>query len=362
MNLTKSFTLILLIKGRHEFTRRWLSYMKKINFGHPIIIADGQDDEETEKIIKEINNDQNLSIQYFRYNTHSGYHDYYKMESDVLDKVKTDLVMLCDNDDFIIPVGLSEQIIFLSKNPDYISVSGRILNFEINNYDYSTYGDEVTFLNPCNYYRLDDPLEDWKEHINSVFTKFQPNFYNVFQTKFRKLIAEEKVRLNFSDLVINEFYVQLRAASFGKSKILDTTSHYLRQRGTSSISRNYDFSEDLLEKNMPEDVRKLATKIAEISSDQFNYSKDEIYSFILSDFSKYLNHYLPRATLKYRFPKTYRLKCAIINFFIIKLKFFYNKKKFFFSNLVLRKIFSLSKSKMLSVEINFIKNFLKKKS
>ena len=36
--------LVLLIKGRHEFTHRWLTYMRKIKFSHPIIIGDGQDD------------------------------------------------------------------------------------------------------------------------------------------------------------------------------------------------------------------------------------------------------------------------------------------------------------------------------
>ena len=65
-----------------------------------------------------------------------------------------------------------------------------------------------------------------------------------------KIIAKELVELNFTDLVINEFYIQLRAATLGKSKILGSSFHYLRQRGTSSISTGYNFSEDLLRKNM----------------------------------------------------------------------------------------------------------------
>ena len=70
--------------------------------------------------------------------------------------------MLCDNDDFILPSGLNDQINFLSKNNDYISASGRILNFEIDGYDYVCYGRKPTFLEPCSYYRLEEPLSNWQ--------------------------------------------------------------------------------------------------------------------------------------------------------------------------------------------------------
>ena len=260
MELNKSFTLVLLIKGRHDFTYRWLVYMNKINFKYPIFIGDGQDDDETIKMIKKINVNKNLDISYYRYNTHSSYLEYYKMKNDILSKVKTKFVMLCDNDDFILPSGLKDQINFLSENNDYISASGRILNFEIDGYDYVCYGQKPTFLEPCSYYRLEEPLNNWQKQIRSVFTKFQPNFYNVFHTKELKIISDELIELNFSDLVINEFYIQLRASTLGKSKILSSSFHYLRQRGTSSISKNYEFSKDILKKNMPEDVRKWQIK------------------------------------------------------------------------------------------------------
>ena len=362
MKLAQTFTLVLLIKGRHEFTRRWLTYMKSINFEYPIIIADGQDDDETKKMIIEINKEEALSIQYFRYNTHSGYHDYYKMELDVLNKVSTDLVMLCDNDDFVFLSGLNQQIDFLCKNSEYISSSGRILNFEINNHEYIPYGKNINFLKPCEYYRYEEPLDDWKKHINSVFTQFQPNFYNVFKTKFMKIIAKELVELNFSDLVINEFYVQLRAATLGKSKILGTTFHYLRQRGTSSISKDYEFSKDLIKKNMPNDIRKLSSKISDIISENSDYTKEEIDSFILDSFSNYLNFYLPRVTLKFRFPKIYKLKLKFIQYYTSKFLFLKNLKLSLQNNFIMNQIFKLSEKKKLNSlkeEFNFIKNFLK---
>ena len=361
MQLKKSFTLILLTKGRHNFTRRWLNYMKIIKFKYPIIIADGQDDDETKKMISEINQNQNLSIRYFRYNTHSSYHDYYKMKLDVLNKVATDLVMLCDNDDFILPTGLDQQIEFLNKNTELVSASGRILNFEINNYDYVTYGQDVTFLKACEYYRFEEPLSDWRNHINSVFKNFQPNFYNVFQTKFMKIIAKELVELNFSDLVINEFYIQLRAATLGKSKILGSSFHYLRQRGTSSISLGYDFSESLLKKNMPEDVRKLSSAISNIVCEQTSYKKNDFFLFMLKSFSIYLNFYLSRITLKFRFPKVYKIKIKILEFYNNNFRLIKKTICYFKTKINLRLIFNLSEKNnlvLLKKEIFFIQNFL----
>ena len=99
------------------------------------------------------------------------------------------------------------------------------------------YGQKPTFLEPCSYYRLEEPLIIGRNKLEVCLQKFQPNFYNVFHTKELKIISDELIELNFSDLVINEFYIQLRASTLGKSKILSSSFHYLRQRGTSSISK-----------------------------------------------------------------------------------------------------------------------------
>jgi len=341
----KLFTLLLLVKGRHEFTKRWLIYMKEINFEHNIIIADGQDDDETENLIKEINLNNSLSIRYFRYNTHLSYQDYYKMKKDALNKVETDFVMLCDNDDFVIPSGLKQQIDFLRSNQEYISSSGKILNFEIDDFEFIEYGKKVSFLNPCKYYRVEEPIENWHKHIKSVFTEFQPNFYNVFRTKYLKLIANELVEQNFSDLVINEFYVQLRASTLGQSKVLTSSFHYIRQRGTSSLSKKYEFSKDILKKNMPEDIRKLANKISDIISKNSTTLKKDYETCILEGFSKYLNYYLAHTTLKFRFPKLYILKIKLLKLFREKLNFLYILKKDIISRNTLNNILRSSNKK-----------------
>ena len=144
----KDFTLLLLIKGRHDFTNRWVSYMRKIKFPFPILIADGQDDDYTENLLKIINADNLLSITYLRFNTHGGYLDYYKMIGSALKEVNTKFVMWCDNDDFVLLNGLKSNLEFLRSNKNYISCGSRILNFEINDFSNVASGKSVNLDKP----------------------------------------------------------------------------------------------------------------------------------------------------------------------------------------------------------------------
>ena len=56
-------------------------------------------------------------------------------------------------DDFIIKSGVEEVINYLEKNNQYISASGKIANFEINNYQFVDYGNKVNFIGFCLYQR-----------------------------------------------------------------------------------------------------------------------------------------------------------------------------------------------------------------
>ena len=57
-----------------------------------------------------------------------------------------------------------------------MSASGKILNFEIDRFNYVCYGKKPSLLSACNYYRIDEPLDNWKNQINQIFTKFQTKF------------------------------------------------------------------------------------------------------------------------------------------------------------------------------------------
>ena len=46
------FTLILLVNGRENFTKRWLEYMSLINFKHKIVI--GNENKKKDHLLKKI--------------------------------------------------------------------------------------------------------------------------------------------------------------------------------------------------------------------------------------------------------------------------------------------------------------------
>lgn len=302
-NKLQSFSVILLVKGRIDFTKRWLNYMSEISFPYKIIIADGEDDNLVNQLIISQKFSKNLDIEFLQFNTHDGYESYFHMLKTSISSASTEYVMLCDNDDFILPEAIKDILKFLDKNSSYISAGGKIINFEIDNYKNLPYGKIINFLKPYSYSRENEPVSNYNEHINNVFSSFQPNFYNIFRKETLEIIACEIKELNFSDLVPMEFYIQLRSATLGKSKVLLNHSHYLRQRGTSQISNNFNFFHKFLDTNLSDDVKKLSNKISEVVSGQ-----EDISNNIRTQYAEYLNVFIAHTTLRYRFKKLYKIK------------------------------------------------------
>lgn len=347
------FTLVLLVKGRDNFSVRWLKYMDKINFKHPIIISDGANDGFLDNLIKNHPYKNKLNITFKQFDTNAGFKSYYEMKRDTLKEIQTKYVMICDNDDFIIESGLDEILNFLDNNNEFISASGKILNFEIDNWKLKTYGN-LYFLPPYIYSRLTDPVNNWSNQFEMVFTKFQPNFYNIFRKDVLVKIFEETAELNFSDLTINEFFIQLRANTLGKSKILDV-HHYMRQRGTSQISNDFDFSSDIISKDLPKDYRKLNEYVSQILSNEAGEDKIKLVDTFEKSFSNYLRNIIAGTMLKFRFPKLYKIKIYFKNLWLEKMKTISSKVKKLKNNIFLNKIKNQKNRDELIEIINFLK-------
>ena len=61
-NKVSPLTVILLVKGREDFTERWLKYMSQIEFPYKIIIADGEDDGVIKNLLETNDQIQNMMI------------------------------------------------------------------------------------------------------------------------------------------------------------------------------------------------------------------------------------------------------------------------------------------------------------
>ena len=126
------FTLILLVNGRENFTKRWLEYMSLINFKHKIVIGNGN--KKKDYLLKKIINHtrySKLKIEYHSYNN-KNYKDYYFMMYDLVKNyLKTEFLRFCDNDDFILKKQQDNLINFFKKNKKYLSVGDFQIRFEI---------------------------------------------------------------------------------------------------------------------------------------------------------------------------------------------------------------------------------------
>ena len=342
--ILNKLTIILPIFSRHEFSYRFLDYLVKIDYQSPIILADGIDEIVSQSIIEKY---KFLNISSIVYRQNEDFIDYYQMILNAIKNVKTEYVMLVDNDDFFIESSLKELILYLDKNSDYVSMGTEIIQFQIDNYSNATYGKNISFNKRYDYCRSEEPFTDLNANIESIFKTFQPNFYNVFRTEVYLKIWEEIVHENFSDPTIMEFYIMLRVLSLGKQKTFLNFTHYIRQSGSGN-SENYDFFESLLKYNLPNDIRKLINAVNKSSSKDLSLEIQQGYSNYVKDFL------VPRLKAKNK-SIFQRLFNKIINIKPITIL------KFQIKELLIRKKFrnsNIHRKDALQTEINRIKIFL----
>ena len=344
------FTLILLIKNRRDFTKRWLEYMSLIKFKHKIVIGNGNKKNDF-YIKKNLNKKSysNLNIEYHLYNSQT-YKDYYFMMYDIVKKQKNaKYIKFCDNDDFIFPNELDNLINNFKKNKNYISVGDRVMWVRL--VGSKLYSQKIYFW-PGPMYRF---LENFTiRHIKNIFINFQESFYNIYKKKYLLQTLKEIHEINFSDLEIRDFYMKLRIMSFGKTKFYNTIS-YLRQHNVSETSSNFSYIENFISKNISYDIKLLKKNISNKIKIK-KIRKDKISKAIHHGYKLYLQnvvaHNLRQFTLKklFLFKKILEEKYSSI---FCLIKNIINCK----SNLSIKKNY-LGNYRLFKAQLNFVKLFL----
>jgi len=117
----KKITIIIPTKNRHLFLLRLLSYYKSLDFKGYLAIADSSNGKHLKKNIKMMKEFESyLNILYLEC-PDMGYN---KAIINILPLVKTEYVAQLNDDDFLIPSGLSQFIQFLNNNQNYSAVHG----------------------------------------------------------------------------------------------------------------------------------------------------------------------------------------------------------------------------------------------
>ena len=216
-------TILLTLKDRAPFTRRWMSYAESVRFPFKVLIADGGADESVPKLLSDKGSFPNVDYEYIRYPQDRSYADYYAKITDALARVRTPFVAMADNDDLYVVSGLKKAVDFLADHPEYASCGGQSALFWVG----SRRSDDPQRL-------LYSPKLDWKctraarpitgetaaQRIKSLSLN-TPDYYDVRRTETARLHFQIQKDLDPKDIFLAEFLISFLNLIAGKANSLD---------------------------------------------------------------------------------------------------------------------------------------------
>lgn len=207
MNYQNNLTLILLVHDNTKFPERWIEYANFIKLPYKIYIADGGKTNLFNQYINKNLINLNLDIDYIKYDHEKNFTDYYKKSYDILSKVKTPYVLICSDDDFVLPSGIDQALNFLNSNPDYSSARGEILGIKF--YKYSnqekTYGFDYEITTHSSQVSTNLEHENIEERLFSHLKNFQITFFDIHKTKDLQFAYQKLLELNPEAYILHEF-------------------------------------------------------------------------------------------------------------------------------------------------------------
>lgn len=213
-------TLLLTLKDRAAYTKRWLAYADKVHCPFTILIADGSKTEENADIIK--NYLSKLDIQYYRYPVDENIGAYYHKVADAASKIKTPFALQISNDDFYDFSVLSQGIGLLEKDHTYHSCHIKSLTFSIKK--------------PFNIHSYFNPNQISKkqyahERLALYFSGAPGAYYNIHRTDFYKNFWRDIARFNFSDVRSHEILLDAMSYASGNIAITSSCGYFREESG-----------------------------------------------------------------------------------------------------------------------------------
>lgn len=253
--MISKLTIVLTIKGRVDFTLRWMAYMNSVQCKFKILIADGGDDVDLQINLKNKHNYPNLNYDYFKFPFDACMADYYKKICDATDMVESPYILYADNDDFFMLDNIEEYIRFLDNNADYVCCGGGDAALSIH-----SKSNEVLNTSSGNFFNVRfDKFESFSIESESKvgrlcdFFKYTESkklwfiWYDIQRTSIVKKTHEYLKRHEFKDAVTMEIYKNISLLLFGKSKRFESI-YYVRQVGSSQTSANLDKEANVIER------------------------------------------------------------------------------------------------------------------
>jgi glycosyltransferase domain-containing protein len=269
--MDQSVTLILILHNRHKNLDRLLEYYKNVPF--PVIIADSSASRH------EFSNPGGNYLYLYT----PGIAFTSKIEA-VLEKVMTPYVVMCADDDFIVPESILKCVKFLQENADYVVAQGACIRYikesvAEGNIDFGL------IYRESSYDIIDDkPLE----RIESMFRRYRSVLYAVHHTQYLKQ-AFKGAGAVINNLFLNEYLTAVVPIIYGKYKELPFL-YQVREYAKNSddkITDNLDkiFKEDTYKRERTDFLELLTQQVSSI----LQMDPDEVRSRlfrILNDFAQ----------------------------------------------------------------------------
>ena len=278
-------TLLLIVKGRYEFSKRWVDYYNKFNLDFPVLIADGSKNNSQKALFV----NKNFKYHYFGHDKNLVAYRNKIIKS--LQKIKTKYVLFAANDDFYIKKGLAKALSFLKRDKTYSAARGRIHKFQLYSKN-EIYGKLVTRGNLYNKNSINNLKPN--DRILEYFLKSNGIWHDIVKTKVVLNAWRNSKKYSFTDIMFHDLYTFLFLAYSGKCKranyLFMLNQIHSDRLGTNKIYSNIELIKSKL-KNSKEKV-KLFNSIFDLTRLK-SIKKDKIFK------KKFLESYYDKLNTRY---------------------------------------------------------------
>lgn len=289
MHNLSNLTLLLTTKGREEFTIRWMYYMNAFNLPVKVIIAEGGDSNTLEEVLSDRSNYPNVDYQFLKFSD-VDLNAFYTKCYEATKLVNTKYVKIIDNDDFILPFGISRDIKFLDDNPDYVASQGLVSGIEISPKDggVALCGrvKKLLSLYSKHYEPRSFDSESRTDCVYDMLKNYHPVYYAVYRREALLEIFSQVCRLSPQDLIIHETFMAAYAVGLGKVRSANSHISLLRQIGTSSNSKT-DIVKRIFKPNFFRDLDQASESLCTLLQSRTAHDNDFVKNKIRSCYEDY---------------------------------------------------------------------------
>lgn len=213
-------TILLLLKDRPEFTKRWLHVHEMLNFQIPIHIADGSLAKKNEKIISEfLKRNKRLKIDYKHYGKDIDLPTFYRKITNAIKSINSQYVIFTCNDDFLIEKSIIEGADFLENNKGYVATAGPVYDTTMcqTKLEHTQIWGKLS--HPINQYPAFDRKEELAESRIYNFLAGRKNSYIFMALHRRDALLKTNEIIEQScppDLRLQEHLLSMMTLCFGK--------------------------------------------------------------------------------------------------------------------------------------------------